>query len=160
MAARAIHHLHLGHGLAVQAFRAAGRPGAIGLTNANTSYEPYDDSQESQRAVEAARDFNTRIWHNPPFGRNYPMRVLDFYEERGHPLPIEEGDMDIIATPMDFLGVNLYSREVVRYDMARGVRYHAAEPTLPLTPMGYEQAPHALGDFVTWVSQEYGFPPI
>jgi beta-glucosidase len=160
LASRATHHLHLGHGLAVRAFRESGRTGEIGLTNANTWYEPFDNSREAAEAVEAARDFNTRIWHGPPFGRGYPERVLDYYARRGAPLPIEPGDMEVIATPMDFLGVNLYSREVVRPDPARGVGYQRAEPTLPLTPMGYERAPHALGDFVTWVSNEYGRPAI
>jgi beta-glucosidase len=43
-------------------------------------------------------------------------------------------------------------------DTGRGFKH--AEPTLPLTPMGYERAPHALGDFVRFVSAEYGKPPI
>jgi beta-glucosidase len=40
------------------------------------------------------------------------------------------------------------------------VGYRAAGPVLPQTDMGYEAAPHALGDFVRFVSQEYGRPPI
>jgi beta-glucosidase len=158
--ARVVHHLHLSHGLAVQAFRTSGCEGEIGITNANTSYEPADDSPESARAVELARDFNTRLFHDPVYGRGYPESVLRYYEANGAPFPVEAGDLEIAAAPTDFLGVNLYSRQVVRADSERGVGYRAVEPTLPLTEMGYEAAPHALGDFVRFVSHEYDRPRI
>jgi beta-glucosidase len=158
--ARAIHHLLLSHGLAVQAFRASGCDGEIGITNANTSYEPADDRAETAQAVELARDFDTRLYHGPVYGRGYPKSVVSFYEAREAPFPVEDGDLEVIASPTDFLGVNLYSRSRILPDPERGVGYRAAEPVLPTTPMGYERAPHALGDFVRWVSAEYDRPRI
>ncbi len=160
MTAAAVHHAMLAHGKAVQAFRASGRAGEIGITNANTSFEPADDSPETLRATELARDFETRLYHGPVYGKGYPQAVLDYYASEDAPFPIEPGDMEVIASPTDFLGVNLYSRQRVLPDDARGVGYRAAAPTLPLLPMGYEAAPHSLGDFVRWVSKEYGRPKI
>jgi beta-glucosidase len=157
---RAVHHLLLSHGLAVQAFRASGRAAEIGITHANTSFEPADQSAASAEAVERARDFETRLWHGPVFGRGYPERVLAYYASKGAELPIHEGDLETIAAPTEFLGVNLYTRRVVQRDPERGVGYRPVEPTLPLTPMGYEVAPHALGDFVGFVSKEYDRPRI
>ncbi len=156
--ARAVHHAMLGHGLAVRAFRAHGRGGEIGITNANSSFEPADEGPECARAVEFARDFETRLFHDPVFGRGYPASVLKFYAERGAHFPIEAGDMEIIAAPTDFLGVNLYSRQLVQPGGPTG--FTSAAPTLPLLPMGYEAAPHSLGDFVRWVAKEYGNPVI
>jgi beta-glucosidase len=161
--ARVIHHLLLSHGLAVQAYRVSGagaRGGEIGITNANTSYEPAAEDAEGAAACELARDFNTRLWHGPVYGRGYPKSVVEYYEAREAPLPVEEGDLDAIASQTDFLGVNLYSRQRVVLAPEVGVGFRAAEPTLPLTPMGYERAPHALGDFVRWVSEEYDRPLI
>lgn len=158
--AKVVHHLLLSHGLAVQAFRESGRAGEIGITNANTSFEPADESDESARAVELARDFDTRLFHDPVYGRGYPETVLRYYTGRDALFPIEPGDLDIIAEPTDFLGVNLYSRQRVLLDPGRGVGYRAAAPTLPLTEMGYEAAPHALGDFIRFVTAEYGRVPI
>ncbi|UCE87373.1 MAG: beta-glucosidase [Deltaproteobacteria bacterium] len=158
--ARAVHHLLLSHGLAVRAFRAAGRAGEIGLTNANTSYEPADERPETAAALELARDFDTRLFHDPIYGRGYPTSVLRYYESKGAPFPIEADDLDAIAAPTDFLGVNLYTRRRVLPDASRSVGFDMAEPTLPLTDMGYEAAPHALGDFVDFVSAEYGQPTI
>lgn len=157
---RTIHHALLAHGRAVQAFRASGRQGEIGITNANTSFEPADDSPETAQAVELARDFQSRVFHGPVYGRGYPASLLAYHEARGAALPIEPGDMEIIAAPTDFLGVNLYSRGLIEASPGRGVGYTHAAPRLPLLPMGYEAAPHALGDFVRWVSNEYGRPRI
>ncbi len=158
--ARATHHLLLSHGLAVQAFRASGRTGEIGITNANTSYEPADERAETLAAVERARDFDTRLFHSPVYGRGYPESVVRYYESRDAPFPVEDGDLETIAAPTDFLGVNLYSRARILPDPERGVGYRAAEPLLPLTPMGYERAPHALGDFVHFIFKEYDSPRI
>jgi beta-glucosidase len=157
--ARAVHHAMLAHGLAVQAFRASGAQGEIGITNANSSYEPADDTPETAVAVERARDFDTRLFHGPVYGRGYPASVLKYYAERGAPFPVETGDMETIAAPTDFLGVNLYSRQRIEHAESP-TGYRNAGPTLPLLPMGYEAAPHALGDFVRWVSKEYGRPKI
>ena len=158
--ARVIHHLLLSHGLAVERFRSQGRGGGIGITHANTSYEPADDSDESRVACERARDFDTRLWHGPVFGRGYPPAVLAHYESHGAPLPIEPGDLERIAVPTDFLGVNLYSRSRIEADPQRSIGFRRAKPVLPVTPMGYEKAPFALGDFVRFVSREYGRPTI
>ncbi|MDZ7726697.1 MAG: family 1 glycosylhydrolase, partial [Dehalococcoidia bacterium] len=145
--------------MAVQTFRDMDMPGEIGLVNANTSYEPLDESPGNVAACELARDFDSRLYHGPIYGRGYPASVLKFYAERSAPFPIEEGDLDIIATPTDFLGVNNYSRRVIQADN-RPLGFRTAQPTLPVQPMGYEEAPHSLGAFVRWVSNEYGNPPI
>ncbi|MCC7365200.1 MAG: beta-glucosidase [Dehalococcoidia bacterium] len=158
--ARAVHHALLAHGRAVQAFRESGREGEIGITNANTSYEPADDTPETLRATELARDFDTRLYHGPVYGRGYPESVLAYYAARDAALPILPGDLEVIAAPTDFLGVNLYSRQRIEASDDRGVGYRNAPPTLPLLDMGYEAAPHALGDFVRWVTKEYGRPRI
>lgn len=158
--ARAIHHGMLSHGRAVQVFREAGKGGEIGLTNADTHLEPGDGSPETAAAVERALDFETRLYHAPVFGRGYPDSVLAYYAGHNAPLPVEPGDMDVIATPVDFMGVQLYTRRVIVPDPGRSVGYTSPPPTLPLLGMGYEQAPHALGDFVRWITKEYGRPTL
>lgn len=157
---RAVHHALLAHGRAVQVFREGGYPGEIGITQANTSYEPADDSPETAAAVELARDFDTRLFHGPVFGKGYPDSVVRYYLSKGAAFPVEPGDLDVMATPTDFLGTNIYSRGLIEAAPDRGVGYRYAAPRLPLLPMGYEAAPHCLGDFVKFVSKEYGYPKI
>ena len=158
--AKAVHHALLAHGKAVQAFRASGRSGEIGITNSNTNYEPADPSPETAAAVELARDHDSRLFHGPVFGKGYPASVLKYYAERGAHFPILAGDMATIAEATDFLGLNIYSRQLIEADPERGVGFRFARPTLPLLPMGYEAAPHVLGAFVRWVTNEYGRRPI
>ena len=158
--AKTVHHAMLAHGKAVQAFRASGIHGEIGITNANTSYEPADDSPECLRATELARDFDSRLFHGPVYGKGYPESVLRYYESHVAPLPVLPGDMEVIAEPTDFLGVNLYSRQRIEPGSERGPGFQPASPTLPLLPMGYEAAPDSLGDFVRWVTGEYNRPKI
>ncbi len=157
---RAIHHALLAHGKAVKVFRDGGYAGEIGITNFNTSFEPADDSPETAAAVELARDFESRIFHGPVFGKGYPGSVHRYYSELGSPLPIQPGDMELIARPTDFLGVNLYSRQLIQPDPGSPMGFRNAPPRLPVLTMGYEAAPHALGDHVRWVSREYGRPKI
>lgn len=158
--ARSAHHALLGHGRAVEAFRASGRPGEVGITNFNTLFEPVDGQPVTLAAVERARDFETRLFHDPVFGKGYPAHVHKFYAERGAPLPILGGDLEIIARPIDFLGVNIYSRQRIAAGNPGGLGFLHAPPTLPVLPMGYEAAPHCLGEFVRWISAEYGRPKI
>lgn len=160
VAGRVIHHLLLSHGMALAAFRQTRGRGEIGIAHADTHYEPVDTSPEALQACELARDFDTRTWHGPLYGRGYPKSMLRYYESRGGALPIEAGDLELIAAPIDFLGVNLYTRMRVERDPGRGTGYRAAKPILPLTPMGYEAAPQALGDFLRFVSAEYERPKI
>ena len=160
IASRATHHVNVSHGLAVRRFRELVKDGEIGITHADTSYEPAEDTDACRVAVEAARDFDTRLWHDPIYGRGYPARVVRYTESRGAPLPIESQDLSLIAEPTDFLGVNLYTRTRVLPGDDTGLGYEVAPMLLPTTPMGYEKAPHALGDFVRFVSGEYGFPRI
>jgi len=129
--ARAVHHAHLAHGRAVQAFRASGKGGEIGMTNANTSYEPADDTPETAKAVELARDFDTRLFHGPIFGKGYPQSVVDYHDSRKAGFPIEPGDMEVIATPTDFLGLNLYSRALIQAGPGRGVELVSAVNDIP-----------------------------
>ena len=158
--ARVIHHLLLSHGLAVETFRAGGYAGEIGITNANTHYEPADPSEEASAATELARDFDTRLFHDPVYGKGYPASVVRYYESKSAPFPVQDGDLESMAQPTEFLGLNLYSRERVLPDPERGVGYRFAERTLPLTDMGYEAAPAALGEFASFVTREYGRPKI
>ena len=157
---RAVHHALLAHGRAVQVFRDGGYPGTIGITQSDTNYEPADDSAETAAAVERARDFGMRLYHGPLYGRGYPDSVVRYYADRGAQFPIEPGDMEAIAAPLDFMGIQLYSRGLIQAAPGRSVGFAYAAPRLPLLPMGYEAAPHALGAFVKFYSKEYGNPTI
>ncbi len=160
MTARVIHHLLLSHGAAVERYRARGAAERSASPTPTQLRAGRRQRRRPPRRCELARDFDTRLFHGPVFGRGYPEAVLRFYASRGAPFPIEEGDLERIAAPTDFLGVNLYSRRWSSRDPQRGVGFRRAKPLLPTTPMGYEKAPYALGDFVRFGSRRSTTGPV
>src|SRR5579859_5208607 len=107
------HHLLLSHGLAVSRLRAYLPPQAqVGI--ALDFYPVYaaDDRPETLLAVKRADTFRNRWFLDPPFRGYYPD---DLFSDLGvAPPPIYKDDLSIISVPIDFLGVNYYSRMLVR----------------------------------------------
>ena len=72
---------------------------------------------------------------------------------------VQEGDMETICQPLGFLGVNYYSRGVLR--AAQGALYEdVAVPGKPLTDMGWEIYPEGLVEVLEMLSDRYDLPPI
>ena len=112
-AVRAGHHLMLGHGLAVQAMRANRADHSFGVTVNLYPVSPQTDSAADADAARRIDGLANRFFLDPILAGRYPedlvadlRTVTDF----GH---VEDGDLATIATPLDVLGVNYYSRYVV-----------------------------------------------
>ncbi len=106
-AIRAVHHLNLAHGLAVEAFRGGGHKGQIGITLNLETPRPATSRDEDILAADRAADQGTRMFMEPLFGGEYPERFLSAYP--GLHIPAESGDMAHISAPIDFLGLNYYT---------------------------------------------------
>jgi beta-glucosidase len=109
------HHGILAHGLAVQAIRANSRSGTqVGLAENATVYVPVIESREH---IEAARRA-TREGNAPFLTAVMEGKYTDGYLEReGANAPkVEAGDMKLIGSPLDFVGLNVYTPEYVRAD--------------------------------------------
>ncbi len=114
-ASASTHHLLLSHGLAVQALRqAASRPIQVGIALNLSPVHPATDSEADRQAAWRYDGFSNRLCLEALLQGHYPEDVLalagGFFPE------IRPEDMEMIATPIDFLGVNYYSRAVVAYD--------------------------------------------
>jgi beta-glucosidase len=114
-ALRAEHHLLLSHGLAVEAIRAAARrPPHIGLALNLAPVHPASDSDEDRLVAARYDGLLNRMVLDALLRGRYPDDMLALL---GPLLPqISAGDLAQIAAPLDFLGVNYYSRIVVRHD--------------------------------------------
>ncbi len=146
------HHLLLSHGLAVPRIRAAAKGGArVGIALNLFPIFAGDARGETLRAVERAHRFHNR-WFLDPVSRGEYAPGL--FEDLGvAPPPIQDGDLEIISEPTDFLGVNYYNRWIVRakpqLDGARdrvpaGLEYMPGPPGATITTMGWEVFPHGL----------------
>ena len=148
------HHLLLSHGLALQALRADGCRAKLGIVLNMAPAEAATDAAAdiAKAKIDDARGL--RWYTDPLFLGRYPQEVLD---ELGADAPrIEPGDMASIATPMDYLGINYYSRHVA----SAGEPFDAKAGGLPLTEMGWEIYPQGLTNLLLRLHRDYQLPPL
>jgi beta-glucosidase len=155
-AIRAGHHLLLGHGLAAQALRAnAPQPLEIGAVVNLSGCEPASDRPEDIAAAKRADGHTNRWWLDPLFGRGYPADMIEVYGEEP---PVEPGDLELIAAPMEHIGLNFYFRQVHENDPT-GPAPHTrmiTDPDWTLTAMGWEVSPTDLTSLMLRLHREYG----
>ncbi|HET7474370.1 MAG TPA: GH1 family beta-glucosidase [Candidatus Limnocylindrales bacterium] len=148
----ASHHLLLAHGAGVEAFRASGRDGAIGIVLSCYPTEPATESEADRDAATGSDGYTTRWFLEPVVEGRYPGDMLDLWDRLVGPLPeIRPGDAVRIGTPSDHLGVNSYTRRVVAAGTADGGlpwTVRPASPDLPHTDTGWEIVPFALTELL------------
>jgi beta-glucosidase len=154
----ASHNLMRSHGAAVQAYRATGK-NKIGLVvNLEPKY-PASASAEDAAAAQRADAYMNRQYLDPAYFGKYPEEMRAIFGDAWPEWPAE--DFDLIRQPLDFLGVNYYTRNVTRNDPGNyplkvsAVRQHAT-----YTETGWEVFPQGLTDTLLWVKQRYGNPPV
>jgi len=153
LAADVSHHLLLSHGLALRAMRAAGCRTPMGIVLNQSSASAATDSA-ADRALAATEYASFVRWYMEPiFAGGYPQDA----GIRHHPRNIEPGDLEIIGQPLDFLGINYYTR----------IWASAATPPQPapralgVTDMGWEIHPEGLTELLVDLHRRYpGLPPI
>ncbi|MGW4646770.1 GH1 family beta-glucosidase [Kitasatospora sp. NPDC004289] len=154
-AVRASYHLHLGHGLAVQALRESVPGAKIGIVNNLSTIEPASGSAADLAAAVRADGHINRWWLDPVFGRGYPEDMVKLY---GVELPVREGDMELIGAPLDWIGLNYYFRQFVTDDPsgpAPGFR-QVRGPNAEHTAMDWEVHAPGLEELILRLSNEYG----
>ena len=111
----AAHHLLLSHGLAAQAIRAAAsRKPEVGIVLNLHPVHPASPSEEDQLAARRFDGIINRMFLDPIFRGKYPEDIVELL---GFLLPeIRPGDMETISVPIDFIGINYYTRSVARFD--------------------------------------------
>jgi beta-glucosidase len=111
---RAVHHLLLGHGLAVRAMRASRPDQRYGITVNLYPVDPESDSEADRDAARRVDGVSNRIFTDPLLRGSYPTDVLADLGSLWPADVVQDGDLAAIGTPNDVLGVNYYSRHVVR----------------------------------------------
>lgn len=145
-AARAMHHILLAHGTAIEAMRAAGY-GNLGAVFNFEYAAPGDDSPGAAKATALNDAIYNRWFVEAVFNKSYPAEVLEGLERH---LPSGwQDDFDVIAAPVDWVGVNYYTRSLVVADP--DTPWPSMKPVpgpLPKTDMDWEIYPEGLGHFL------------
>jgi len=158
-AAVAAHHLLLAHGAAVRVHREVGR-GKIGLVVNLEPKDPATGSPADRAAAARADAYMNRQYLDPVFLGSYPQELDEVYGRDRPRVPPE--DFRRIGEPIDFLGINYYTRSVTRHDDS--VPFLRAAPVrVPgglYTETGWEVHPESLTRVLLWVRERYGNRPL
>jgi beta-glucosidase len=150
------HHLLLSHGLGVQALRAVLPRARAGIVNNPAPLHPASDRAEDLAAAARADAFRNRWFHDPIFGRGYPREVLERAPREAFDRALLPGDLDTIAQPIDFVGVNFYNRHVVQDAPGAGfLDVKMVETDLEHTDLGWEVYPDALREILVRVHRDW-----
>lgn len=158
-AAIAAHNLLRGHALAVRAFRTESQ-GKIGLVVNLEPKQPATESSEDLAAAALAHAYMNRQFLDPVLLGSYPEELIELHGSNRWKYP--ETDLQLIQEPIDWLGINYYSRSIISHDplappfFSRRVRNPGAE----YTAMDWEVFPEGLQQCLKWVQRRYGDIPL
>ncbi|MDJ0822082.1 MAG: GH1 family beta-glucosidase [Paracoccaceae bacterium] len=150
--ARAMHHVLLAHGRATQVMR------DMGLSNLGAVFNfewatPADDSAAAAEAAALHDGYYNRWFLGGVFKGAYPENVL---EGLGPHLPANwQDDFPVIQTPVDWCGLNYYTRKVIAPNDGAWPGLHGVEGPLPKTFMDWEIYPDGLYQFLTRTARDY-----
>lgn len=155
------HHILVSHGRAVSTIREAQPEARIGIALDCRPAEPATDSEPDMAATRYFDGYRNRWFFDPVFGLGYPEDMVEDYQRRGRidvGAVAESGDMDLIATPIDFLGLNYYTTIEVS-DGEEESEFSGVAPG-PNPPPGYAEMgwlvdPAGMTGFLERVHDEY-----
>jgi len=161
-ALRAVHHLLLSHGWAVAVIRGNSRKAEVGIALNLVSAVPASASAADFHACRHFDGYLNRWFLDPLYGRHYPADMVGSHMAQGHLAAegltfVHDGDLDTIAAQTDFLGVNYYTRAIVRDENAPDNLPQITFPSLESerTEMGWEVYPDGLYDILNRLYFEY-----
>jgi beta-glucosidase len=154
LAMQVSHHLLLGHGLALQALRKLNLSAELGIVLNLAPIHPATPSPADQASAKLEDGLLVRWYLDPLLRGSYPDDVL---RHLGDDAPrVEAGDADLIRAPLDFLGINYYTRN-------RASASGEAPPLIAphgFTAMDWEVYPAGLPELLRRLARDYRLPPI
>ena len=150
--ARAMHHVLLAHGTAIERMRGLGVQNLGAVFNMEWA-APADESPEAAEAAALYDDIYTHFFVSGAFKGTYPERLVTAL---GNHFP--EGwqdDMTTISVPLDWAGINYYTRSLLAADDGPWPHLRAVDGPLEKTQMGWEIYPQGLHDFLVRTAREY-----
>lgn len=156
------HHLLVAHGWSVPVIRRNSPQANVGITLDLVPMTPASSRFADRYAAWLQDGYRNRWLLDPLVARGYPLDVIGFFN---YPMDfVRSGDLEIIATPIDFIGLNYYSRQIIRARNSAKEDYTPIPlppaPDAEVTEMGWEVHPQGLFDWLTRLTYEYRFPEI
>jgi beta-glucosidase len=153
LALTVVHNVLLSHGLAVPLIRRDAPQARVGITLNLTPVYPASNDPDDVAAARMADVFANTWFLDPVFRGAYPAEGQELFRE--HLPDIQPGDLPSIAVPIDFLGINTYSRHVVSAHPETKKPLHLRPSGAEFTDMDWEVYPDGLHDLLVRVHRDY-----
>lgn len=155
----ATHNILRAHGEGVLALRSLTKKPVGIVLNLEPKY-PASDRAEDLAATVRADAFMNRQYLDPLFRGSYPADMRELFGEAWPEHP--DADLGVITTPIDFLGINYYSRGLTTDDKAVAIERagRVKNPSATYTEMGWEVFPQGLTDILVRVAKDYTKVPL
>jgi beta-glucosidase len=147
----AAHHLLVAHGLAGARIRELAPHARLAISLNFTPVTPLSDDEPDVARARVIDALHNHWFASPLSGKGYPAALTETLGWRQD--EVLDGDMELIARPIDQLGVNFYTRQVVGREEPTRVPEGA-----PTTAMGWEVHPPALPQLLSTLHATYDFP--
>jgi beta-glucosidase len=148
-AAAAVHHVNMAHGIAVREYRKTGLKAPVGITWNPVTPRPAAACGADKKAAEIARALNTEVFMFPCLGKGYP----EFPKEINFRVPMKDGDLETIAQPIDFIGVNYYSESPAAADEKSPFKFTMKPFWQEMTAMNWPNSPAGLERQLLWIAE-------
>lgn len=171
----AAHNLLVGHGTAVQALRAAGVRGDIGITNVHSPVEPATAADDDVAFAWLFDAIHNRIFADPVLLGAYPTAPDHFAPLFAPLVEVDSSDLELISQPLDFYGLNYYFPTRIAAGAGgtespdgeaaalASLPFHLADwPEFPRTGFGWPIAPEYFAVALTEMAERYPdvLPPV
>jgi beta-glucosidase len=150
--ARAMHHILVAHGTAINTMRDLGMSNLGGVFNFEWA-NPADDSAQSRTAADLYDGYYNRFFMDGVFKGTYPANVMEGLGP--HMLDRWQDDFATIQAPLDWVGLNYYTRSNIAATDGPWPSLKTVEGPLPKTQMDWEIYPDGLYNFLTRTAREY-----
>ncbi len=147
------HHLLLSHALALDVLRRDASGAEVGIALNFEPIYPASESAADQAAAVHADGFLNRWFLDPLLRGAYPKDMIESFGA-ARP-PVENGDLARISAPIDFLGVNNYTRQIVRANPNGGAPVKVYADGAQHTEMRWEVSPDGLHDLLLRLRDDY-----
>ena len=150
--ARAMHHVMVAHGTAIQVMRGLGMDNLGGVFNLEWA-TPADNSDAAKLAAERYDAIYNGFFLGGAFQGRYPDLALEGLEPH-----LPQGWLDDFATitaPVDWCGINYYTRKLIAPEAGPWPQYAEVDGPLPKTQMDWEIYPQGLYDFLIRTARDY-----
>ena len=152
-AAKSMHFILLAHGKALEVIRSHNHKNA-GIVLNKAFVTTKDDNEQNNIAAELYNSIHNDWFDSGIFNGEYPENVLDLFGE--HIPENYQKDLEVISQPIDWIGINYYTRAIVKYDKKiKDIRLVLLKGPLEKTDMGWEVFPEGLSKVIQSMIEKY-----